>query len=98
MTLPVFIGDEVTATGYRLAGIEIRVPVTPDATEQELARARGSASLILISAEYAGHVQAGKLREAVSRAAPPVLIVPDAAGRVAVPALAASARATVGLE
>lgn len=96
---PVFIGDEVTAAGWRLAGLDTCVPDTPSEAARALARARaGGASLVLLSAEYAAHVPEDRLHRAIASASPPVAIVPDAPGRAAVPDLAARVRSRIGLE
>lgn len=99
MALPVFIGDEVTAAGYRLAGIEVRVPGAPGEMARELARAReAGAAVILLGADLAQHVPEASLHRAIAAAAPPVVIVPDAAGRGTVPDLASRIRSRIGLE
>lgn len=99
MALPVFIGDEVTAAGYRLAGVEVRVPGAPGETAREIQRARdGGATLVLVSAGLAGDVPDAALDDAIAAAAPPVVIVPDAAGRGRVPDLASRVRSRIGLE
>ncbi|HKJ70537.1 MAG TPA: V-type ATP synthase subunit F [Gammaproteobacteria bacterium] len=98
MDRPLFIGDETTAAGYRLAGLEVRSP-SPEAAAAELDRARDRwPPLILITAEYAAHLQPAELERFLSRAEPPLQVVTDAAGRVPVPDLAARIRARVGVE
>lgn len=49
----VFVGDEVTALGFRLAGVETRVP-NADEVESVLAAAEKDAALVIVTAELAG--------------------------------------------
>lgn len=49
MTVPVFIGDEVTAAGFRLAGVRIRNP-EPEDVGSVLDWAVKNTSLIIITA------------------------------------------------
>jgi vacuolar-type H+-ATPase subunit F/Vma7 len=81
MPAPVFIGDEVSATAYRLAGIDTRVPERTT-VGREFGMALHAANLVVITAEFAAQLSEDVLHQAVRRAAPLVLIVPDAAGRV----------------
>ena len=97
MTRPVFIGDEVTAAGFRLAGLETRVPV-PEETISALQAARAAnPPLILLTAEFAGHIEPRTLERVLAAASPPVQLVTDAAGRTPVPDLAARIRSQVGV-
>ena len=79
MAGPLFIGDELTAAGFRLAGA--RVLVLDDAAaasqiEAALARER----LVLIAAGTARRLEPDVLRAALSSFEPLVLVVPDAKG------------------
>ena len=80
MPAPVFIGDEVTAAAYRLAGIATRVPGWND-VERVFHDALKSASLVLITTDLAAGLPEGELTSAVRRASPLVLVVPDSACR-----------------
>jgi vacuolar-type H+-ATPase subunit F/Vma7 len=80
MSAPVFIGDEVTASAYRLAGMVTRVPKKGDVANVFDA-ATGAATLVVISAEYAALLPGETLREAVRRADPLILVVPDGGNR-----------------
>jgi vacuolar-type H+-ATPase subunit F/Vma7 len=97
MRPPIYLGDEVTAAGYRLAGVQVRVPA-PHEASAALEEARGMASMVLVSAAVAVHVDAAQLRAALAALQPLVLIVPDAQGEVARPDLAARLRSQLGME
>lgn len=94
---PLFIGDEVTAAAYRLAGLDTQV-VAATAAEAALQQARTQERpLILITAECAAAIAASRLDAALAAFRPPILIVGDAADRVALPDFARRARAVLGI-
>lgn len=80
MTAPVFIGDEVTASAYRLAGMVTHVPEEGDVANA-FAAAAGAETLVIITAECAATLPGDVLREAVRRADPLILVVPDGGNR-----------------
>ncbi len=96
MPIPVFIGDEVTAAGYRLAGILVR---TPDfqTVHEELEWAKQHAPLILISAEFARHIPEQKLSEILADESVPVIVVPDCRQKIPVPDLSLLLRKQLGV-
>jgi vacuolar-type H+-ATPase subunit F/Vma7 len=97
MRAPIYLGDEVTAAGYRLAGAQVRVPA-PGEAAAAFAEARALAPLVLVSAAVAIRIDAAQLRAALTALQPLVLIVPDARGEVPRPDLAARLRGQLGLE
>lgn len=97
MLAPVYLGDEVSAAGYRLAGLHARVPERGDEAAA-LAGARAAAPLVLISAAVAARIADDAMRDAHTALTPLVLIVPDLGGGVPVPDLAARLRKQLGLE
>jgi vacuolar-type H+-ATPase subunit F/Vma7 len=97
MAAPVYLGDEVSAAGYRLAGALVRTPAADEAADA-LAWACAQAPLVLVSAPVAAAVPEAALRAALAAPAPLVLIVPDLHGDVPWPDLAARLRAQLGLE
>jgi vacuolar-type H+-ATPase subunit F/Vma7 len=97
MTTVLYLGDEVSAAGYRLAGVQVHTPRAGEETAA-LAWAREQAPLVLMSAAVAAGVDAAVQRVALSALAPLVLIVPDLIGEVPVPDLAARLRAQLGME
>jgi len=97
MAAPVYLGDEVSAAGFRLAGVQVRVPQRGDETAA-LSSARADAPLVLVAATVAARVAAGELRAAVAALTPLVLIVPDIDGATPVPDLARRLKKLLGLE
>jgi vacuolar-type H+-ATPase subunit F/Vma7 len=97
MSAPVYLGDEVSAAGYRLAGALVRTPAAGEETAA-LAWARARAPLVLVSATVAAAIGERALRAALSALAPLVLVVPDLHGEVPLPDLAARLRGQLGLE
>lgn len=97
MRRPIFIGDEVTAAAYRLAGLDARV-AAPDQARAAWTRAlREQPPLLLITAECAATLPAEQLDPALARLDPPVAIVPDTGGRAALPDIMARVRASLGI-
>ena len=97
MAAPVYVGDEVSATGLRLAGLQVRVPERGgEATA--LASACAGAPLVLVSATVAARIAESELRAALAALTPLVLIVPDLDGSTPVPDLAVRLRKQLGLE
>jgi vacuolar-type H+-ATPase subunit F/Vma7 len=96
MPQPVYIGDEVDAAGYRLAGVQV---YTPDAGMlREALRAAGkTASLIMLSARLAGLLPVAELEHLQSQIRPALLVVPDLSRGTAPPDLASRLRRALGL-
>lgn len=97
MSAPIFIGDEVSAAAYRLAGARTRTPVSEELVST-LRWARAEAPLVLLSAEYAEQLPPAELAQAMGALAPPVLIIPDVQQRSTPPDLAAALRRRLGME
>ena len=97
MSAPVYLGDEISAAGYRLAGAQVRTPA-PGEEAAALAWARAQAPLVLVSAALAVRLGDALLRPALLALAPLVLIVPDLQGEAPLPDLAARLRTQLGLE
>lgn len=97
MPAPVFIGGEVAAAGFRLAGAEVRVPA-PGGEAAALDAARASASLVMIDAATAARLPAEILRAAVRAASPLTVVVPDLQGEVDYPELATRLRRQLGID
>jgi len=97
MAAPIYIGDEVSAAGYRLAGARVEVP-EPGAETAALASARAGAPLVLVSAAVAARIAGSEMRAALAALTPLTLIVPDLRGEAQVPDVAARLRRQLGLE
>jgi vacuolar-type H+-ATPase subunit F/Vma7 len=93
-----YIGDEVTAAGYRLAGAEARVPVPSETGEVFRRACSDGADVILLSAALAPEIDPGELSAALIAEAPLVAIVPDAFGRCPPPDVARDVRLALGIE
>ena len=79
MSIPVFIGDRLTAAGFRLAGLKPRV-ATPEEAPGVFRDALKAGGPVLITASCAAGLPPGELDRAVRAASPPVGVVPDFAG------------------
>jgi len=93
-----YIGDEATAAGYRLAGAETRVPSAKDAAETFHRAVSDGASMILLSAEFAGSLDAEELTAALLGEQPLVAIVSDVYARHPTPDIAREVRLALGIE
>jgi vacuolar-type H+-ATPase subunit F/Vma7 len=97
MAAPVFIGDEVTAAGFRLAGCAVEIPQPGQAVEM-LARARRSAELILMTASEAATVPSRELDQALRGPLPLLLIIPDIDATREPPDMETRIRALLGID
>jgi vacuolar-type H+-ATPase subunit F/Vma7 len=97
VSAPIYLGDEVSAAGYRLAGARVRTPARGDA-RAALAHALSDAPLVLVSATVAADIGEPVLQRALAAAAPLVLVVPDVNGTTPLPDVAARMREQLGLE
>lgn len=97
MPAPVFIGDEVSASAYRLGGAKVHTP-GDDEIAATLELACREAELVLITAELATRLPADDLIRFQSRVHPLVLIVPDLRGNKPLPDLSRWTRTQLGLE
>ena len=97
MSIPCYIGDEVSAAGFRLAGARTIVPSAGEEAAA-LASARESATLVLIAADVATRIAARDLAFAQAALAPLTLIVPDLRGEIPMPDLTTRLRGQLGLE
>lgn len=96
-----YIGDEIGAAGWRLAGAAVHVPAPgaeSQALAQALAEARAEAALVLLSAAVAARLDAACLQPAGAALAPLLLVVPDTQGQAVLPDSAARLRVQLGLE
>lgn len=92
-----FVGDAVTAAGYRLAGAAVHVPGEGEEAEA-FERARRDAKIVLVAMDTALKIPLARLDAALAALSPLVLIVPDADGRPSPVDPAARVRRQLGLE
>lgn len=97
MAAPVFLGDEVSAAGYRLGGAEVRTPL-PGEEVSLFEWARLVAPLVLVTAEVAARLPQTLRARAFAAGQPLVLIVADVRRRVSPPDLAQVLRRQLGME
>lgn len=76
----VFIGDEVTAAAFRLAGVTAQAPKISD-VRRIFEKAFDDADLVIITADYARALDEESLHAAIRRAPPLLLVVPDGGNR-----------------
>jgi vacuolar-type H+-ATPase subunit F/Vma7 len=93
---PVFIGDEVTAAGFRLAGLRVRSPKEGD-LPAVLEWANSSTSLIYITAEYAAALEDEQQHRLLAQLYPPVVVIQDIRSNTPVQDLAKQLRAQLGV-
>jgi len=93
---PVYIGDAVSAAGYRLAGLRVQVPDTAKLLMQ-IEQACTDAPLVLLGADIAGQLPVAELDRLLSRVAPAVVVVPDVRGRAQLPDLPTRLRQQLGV-
>ena len=96
MPAPIFIGDEVSAVGYRLAGARVR---TPDQNEigLELERAAQSAELIIITQDFLDILPDTERFTWMSRTRPLLVVVPDLRSKLSVEEMTDHLRAQLGM-
>lgn len=97
MSFAAFIGDEISATAWRLIGVRAIAVDTGNAAavfEAEL----GKPGLLLVTAACAAELDSERLDAAVRDATPLILVVPDAAKRVAPPDLDSEVDRVLGIE
>ena len=97
MSHAIFIGDELSAAGFRLTGIETMVPAPEDAGAA-LADARQRAGLVIMTAELAERVPAAELEAAMLAETPALAILPDVLFRGEPPDLGKKLRSVLGIE
>ncbi|EXJ14131.1 V-type ATP synthase subunit F [Imhoffiella purpurea] len=96
MAFCAFIGDAVTAAGFRLAGVAVHHPCPGEATDL-FERLCLDSRLILITTEMAEALPPDRLRQVQRAGRPLVLVVSDARGLHPAPDLAGRMRHQLGL-
>ena len=96
MSVPVYIGDAVSAAGFRLAGLRIHVPDTSELLMQ-IEQAATDAPLVLLGADLAAQLPVAELDRLLSAVTPAVVVVPDVRGQADLPDLANRLRQQLGV-
>lgn len=94
---PVFLGDELSAAGFRLGGMLARSPA-PGEEAALFEWARQQAPLVLITPAVADRLPVAELTRALAATTPLVLVVPDVRGREQPPDLTQTLRRQLGME
>jgi len=97
MSAAVFIGDELTATGFRLTGLETLAPELGDVAKA-FADCRARAALVILTADCARRIPRDELEAALLADAPTVAVIPDVLARVEPSSLARRMRSLLGIE
>lgn len=93
----IYIGDELTAAGFRLAGAQILLPAAGEEAAS-LTQAQRDGQLILVCADIAARIPREPLEAALAALAPLTLVVPDLRGRQPMPDRAQRLRRQMGME
>ena len=96
MSVAEFIGDEVSAAGYRLCGIEVHIADSGNALSL-IKKSCERASLVLVGSNMLQHIGTTELDELLAAIQPPVLVVPDVRGLQDVPDIASRINKQLGL-
>jgi len=97
MSVPVFIGDELSGAGFRLAGLRV-FEATAEELVSDFRRALESAPLVIITTRVANDLPRVLVQTAVRRARPPVAIIPEVVGGPPLPDVERDVRAALGVE
>jgi vacuolar-type H+-ATPase subunit F/Vma7 len=98
MARVVYIGDEITAAGFRLAGLETQVTNGGGAVTALQAALDGEHDCVLFSGEFAGSVPPALLQQALAGIEPLFAVVPDIRGLAAPPDLVREVRNALGID
>ena len=93
----IFIGDEVTAAGFRLAGVACHSPERNELPDL-LAKERDECDLIMITAQFAAWLEADTVEEMALWSRPLVAILPDIRNHQTPPNLEHAVRRELGIE
>ncbi len=97
MAAPAFIGDEVTASAWRLIGVRATAAEAGGAAAA-FESVIGNDGLLLVTAACAVELDSERLDAALRQAQPLILIVPDAANRLLPPDLDREVDRVLGIE
>ena len=93
----IFIGDEITAAGFRLAGVTCHTPERDELSDL-LTKERDGCDLIMITAQYAYLLGGRAIDEMALWAHPLVAVLPDIRNQQSPPNLEHAVRRELGIE
>ena len=96
MLSPVFLGDRLSAAGFRLGGAAVVTP-EPGSEEHAFRQALEETSLVLVRAEIASTLPESLLSDALMATSPLVLVLPDVRGLHQPPDIANQLRKQLGM-
>ena len=96
MSVTVFIGDELSAAGYRLCGVDTQIADSGNVVSL-VEQACEYASLLLLSSSVAQTLEQAQLDALMEKLSPPVLIVPAIAGQSLMPDIAGRIHKQLGM-
>ncbi|NNL06263.1 MAG: hypothetical protein HKO86_00955 [Gammaproteobacteria bacterium] len=96
MKVAEFIGDEVSAAGYRLCGVDVYVADESNALSK-IKKSCERASLVLVGSSLAQQLQRADLDALLASIEPPVLVVPDVSDTHDVPDITSRVNKQLGL-
>jgi vacuolar-type H+-ATPase subunit F/Vma7 len=94
----VYIGDEATATGFRLAGVDARVASAGDAAAMLRQAFAERPDCVLLDGTLVDYVPAVELEHALLALAPLFAVIADVRGRGAPANLARTVRNALGID
>lgn len=98
MAQVIFIGDEVTAAGYRLAGVACYDPDAGSLPGLLAEMRKNGCDLMMITAQYAGRLSPEKVTDMTLWSHPLVVILPDIRNHQMPPDLEVAVRRELGIE
>ncbi|MBF0613598.1 MAG: Vacuolar H+transporting two-sector ATPase F subunit [Magnetococcales bacterium] len=99
MSAFVFIGDEVSAAGWRLTGMKVITPEPgQEATTVTAILAEATTGLVLLSAGCASRLPVGLLDRFLASLTPATWVVPEVRGLTPPPDLTLKVRARLGMQ
>lgn len=96
MSVAEFIGDEVSAAGYRLCGIDVHIANDSNALSL-IRKSCERASLVLVGSSVTQYIDDTELDQLLASIRPPVFIVPDVRGLQNVPDITSRINKQLGL-
>ena len=96
MPVAVFIGDEITAAGYRLCGVEVHIADDTNVL-QLVQRVSGQAAFVLVGSNVIQGLDVQQLDALLANTDTPVLVVPDVRDQAALPDIAERVHKQLGM-